>query len=89
MGFASAYIENRALFPELIKEAPPENTGIIVVIPSYNEPDITDLLDSLVSCQEPECKVEVIIIVNAPAEADEDSLKNNRESILIASMIFM
>jgi hypothetical protein len=82
MGFASAYIENRALFPELIKEAPPENTGIIVVIPSYNEPDITDLLDSLASCQEPECKVEVIIIVNAPAEADEDSLKNNRESIL-------
>jgi hypothetical protein len=82
MGFASAYIEKRALFPELVKEAPSENTGIIVVVPSYNEPDITDLLDSLASCQEPECKVEVIIVVNAPAEADEDSLKNNAESIL-------
>ncbi len=81
MGFASAYLEERALFPELIKETPPENTGIIVVVPSYNEPDITDLLDSLALCQEPVCKVEVIIVVNSPAEASEDSLRNNRESI--------
>jgi hypothetical protein len=82
MGFASAYLENRALFPELIKEAPPENTGIIVVVPSYNEPDITDLLDSLVLCKEPACRVEVIIIVNAPAGASAESLVNNRKSIL-------
>ncbi len=82
MGFASAYLENRALFPRLIKEAPPENTGIIVVVPSYNEPDITDLLDSLALCGEPACGVEVIIIVNAPAGASVESLKNNQESIL-------
>jgi hypothetical protein len=81
MGFASAYLENRALFPALIKEAPPDNTGIIVVVPSYDEPEITNLLDSLAFCQEPDCKVEVIIVVNAPAEASENSLKNNRESI--------
>ena len=66
MGFASAWLKERALFPELIKEAPSENTGVIVVVPSYDEPGITDLLDSLALCQEPECKVEVIIIVNAP-----------------------
>lgn len=82
MGFASAYLENRALFPELIKEAPPENTGIFVVVPSYNEPDITDLLDSLVLCEEPPCGVEVIIIVNAPAGANAESLINNRKSVL-------
>lgn len=82
MGFASSWLKEKALFPELIKEAPSENTGIIVVVPSYDEPEITDLLDSLASCQEPDCKVEVIIIVNAPADADRDSLKNNQESIL-------
>jgi len=82
MGFASAYLKNRALFPELIKEAPPENTGIIVVIPSYNEPDITDLLNSLILCEEPACRVEVIIIVNAPADANDENLINNLKSIL-------
>ncbi|MCX6261137.1 MAG: hypothetical protein NTY95_09925, partial [Bacteroidia bacterium] len=82
MGFASAWLKERALFPELIKEAPPENTGIIVVVPSYNEPDITDLLDSLVLCKEPACRVEVIIIVNAPAGASAESLVNNRKSVL-------
>jgi hypothetical protein len=82
MGFASAWLEKRALFPELILEAPSQNTGVIVVVPSYDEKDITDLLDSLALCQKPDCKVEVIIIVNAPSDASRESLKNNRESIL-------
>ncbi len=81
MGFASTYLKERALFPEFIKEAPSENTGIIVVVPSYSEPGITDLLDSLAQCHEPACKTEVIIIVNAPAEADTESRENNLISI--------
>ncbi len=81
MGFASAWLGERALFPELIKEVPPENTGIIVVIPSYDEPDITVLLDSLALCVKPACSVEVIIIVNAPADASEAGLINNRKTI--------
>lgn len=82
MGFASAWLKDRALFPVLIKEAPAENTEVIVVIPSYDEPTITDLLNSLALCQEPDCKVEVIIIVNAPSDAGSESLKNNIESIV-------
>ena len=66
MGFASAWLEARALFPEIIEEAPDKQTGIIVVVPSFDEPGIGRLLDSLASCSEPECKVEVIIVVNAP-----------------------
>lgn len=66
MGFASAWIEERALFPELIHEAPDDNTGIICVVPAYNEPGITKMLDSLASCSEPGCRTEVIIIINAP-----------------------
>ena len=38
MGFASAYLDERALFPEIIKETPDKDTGIIVVVPSYDEP---------------------------------------------------
>jgi hypothetical protein len=47
MGFASSWLKEKALFPELIKEAPSENTEIIVVVPSFDEPGITGMLDSL------------------------------------------
>lgn len=81
MGFASTYLSERALFPEIIKEAPDKRTGIIVVIPSYNEPNVRKLLDSLIQCREPECKVEVIIVVNAPGDASEEILRNNINTI--------
>jgi hypothetical protein len=81
MGFASTYLAKRALFPEIIKEAPDNLTGIIVVVPAYNEPDICRLLDSLAICSEPDCKVEVIIIVNAPADASEKCTENNKITI--------
>ena len=55
MGFASTYLEERALFPQKIKEAVDRETGIIVVVPAYNEPGINKLLDSLVKCIEPVC----------------------------------
>jgi len=81
MGFASVWLEARALFPGIINEAPDKQTGIIVVIPAYNEPGIVRLLDSLSECSEPECRVEVIIVVNAPENAPEEYIRNNRFTI--------
>ena len=80
MGFASTYLEERALFPQKIIEAPDKDTGIIVVIPAYNEPGINKLLDSLANCTEPECGSEVIIVINAPDDAPAESLENNRRT---------
>src|ERR1035437_10365765 len=77
MGFASTYLEERALFPQKIQEAIDRDTGIIVVVPAYNEPGISKLLDSLSKCREPECKAEVIIVINAPDDATRESLENN------------
>lgn len=81
MGFASTWLEERALFPEFIKEAPDKDTGIIMVIPAYNEPGITLLLNSLASCDEPDCKVEVMVVVNAPVNASAGNIRNNKECI--------
>ncbi|MCU0471935.1 MAG: glycosyltransferase family 2 protein [Bacteroidales bacterium] len=81
MGFAAAWLEKRALFTERIKESPDRGTGIIVVVPAYNEPGISQLLGSLASCIPPGCKVEVIIVINAPADAGEEALLNNRHCI--------
>jgi hypothetical protein len=78
MGFASAYLEERAIFPELIKEAPDKNTAIIVVVPAYDEPGMAKMLDSLSLCSVPDCGVEVIVVVNAPADASSESIRNNK-----------
>ena len=48
-----------------------------MVVPAYNEPDINKLLDSLARCTEPECRTEVIIVINAPDDAPADILENN------------
>ena len=81
MGFASSWLEQRALFPEFISEAPDKQTGIIVVVPAYNEPGITEMLDSLALCREPDCSTEVIIVVNAPEDAPEEHIRNNKLTI--------
>jgi hypothetical protein len=77
MGFASSYLEERTLFPKKIEEAPESTTGIIVVVPAYNERGIIRMLDSLLQCREPECTVEVIIVINAPDNASSENLENN------------
>jgi len=82
MGFASAWLEERALFTEMIKEAPDKLTGIIVVIPAFDEPGIRRVLDSLATCFEPKCKVEVIIVVNAPSDAAKECIDNNNLTII-------
>jgi hypothetical protein len=81
MGFDSGYLEQRALFPELIKEEPDRNTGIIVVVPAYDEPGITSLLDSLVLCRKVPCSIEVLIVVNAPEGASVESIRNNKQTL--------
>ena len=81
MGFASAYLEERTLFSQQIKEVPDGNTGIIVVVPAYNEPEITRLVDSLSKCRKPQCKVEVIIVINAPEDAPGENIENNKKTL--------
>ncbi len=41
MGFATKWLAEKALFPQLFEETPDNHTGIIAVIPAYNEPGIT------------------------------------------------
>lgn len=80
MGFAKSWLDKHALFPLLISEPHDNESGIIVVVPAFDEPGITSLLDSLEACDEPGCKTEVLIIINAPPGAGPDALLNNRHS---------
>jgi hypothetical protein len=82
MGFASAYLQERAIFPAFVKEVPDKQTGIIVVVPAYNEPGIGKLLDSMAKCRIPECKVEVIIVVNSPEGPDKRNININETTLI-------
>lgn len=81
MGFASSWLDERALFPRLINDPADPRTGIIVVIPAFDEPDIVILLESLIECDKPGCESEVIIVVNAPEDAGSEALMNNAKCI--------
>jgi hypothetical protein len=80
MSFATSWLESGTLFPLLIDEAPDKSTGIIVVVPAYDEPSIIEMIDSLALCNQPLCKTEVIIIINAALNASAESLGNNRDT---------
>lgn len=81
MPFASSWLGEKAIFPEFIPEKPAADTGIIVVVPAYNEPQITTMLDSLAGCSRPGCSTEVIIVINAPANAPADHIEGNLKAI--------
>ncbi|HLN54896.1 MAG TPA: glycosyltransferase [Bacteroidales bacterium] len=81
MGFASAWLREKEIFPAFISDKPAADTGIIIVVPSYNEPRITTMLDSLAKCEKPGCATEVIIVVNAPANASDEHKSGNRKTI--------
>jgi hypothetical protein len=65
----------------LISEEPEVETGIIIVVPAFDEPEIPRLLDSLSSCKPPVCKTEVIIIINAGSMATPEKLDNNLSAL--------
>ncbi len=82
MGFASSYLDKHSLFKPFIVPGPEQGTSLIVVIPSFGEPDILSSLKSLFNADRPSFPVEVIVVVNAPDEAGETFMEENRRTVL-------
>lgn len=78
--FARYYLKKQINFHKKISDPVSGDTGYIVVIPSYNEPDILRTLTSLSQCDMPSDSVEVIIVVNSPEACNEDVLLQNRKT---------
>ncbi len=69
------YLDRYAYPVPSISDPPRAGTRMIVVIPCYNEPEVTISLGSLDRCIAPGCEVEIIVVVNH-GEHDEDSIKS-------------
>ena len=59
---------------------PRKDTGFIVVVPCYDEPDILSCLNSLKQCKSPDKSVEVIVVINASEDAPDNILEINAKS---------
>ena len=62
-----------------------ENLGLIVVIPCYDEPHVSETVNALYTCDRPDCAVEILLIINASGR-DDDTIHQQNESTLIEMM---
>ena len=70
---------NRFDVKKLYNEAKPSSDlSLIIAIPSYKEPDILTTLESLSACIPPKGFVELIIVINAPENASQEVLNQNK-----------
>ncbi|PHN04835.1 glycosyltransferase [Flavilitoribacter nigricans] len=75
----TSYLQKRTLYPPLIKTQPPDDLGMVLVIPAYDEPELIDSLEGLRHCQAPAQTVEVIVIINhSEKEKPEVKQRNYR-----------
>ncbi|MDD3741231.1 MAG: hypothetical protein PHH30_08315, partial [Bacteroidales bacterium] len=78
MSFADNYFCRFNSSPKIFINNPCKKTGIIVVIPCFDDDFIFQTLDSLDSAQSPKCKTEILIIINSGENSSQQSIENNR-----------
>ncbi|MBE9466877.1 MAG: glycosyltransferase [Bacteroidetes bacterium] len=81
MGFANHYLNNYRIYPDYIETTPDINLNLIVFIPCYNEPNLTNTLDALYNCKRPKSPVEIIIVINSSIDEDKQIIENNLKTL--------
>ena len=79
--FANRYLQ-KSHNSEWIEDHPDPDTGIIIVIPCFREPEIIQTLESVRSCYLPACAVEVIVVINHSVLSPEEVRSYNENSAL-------
>ena len=70
MQFADIYLQKHQFLKISLQKPPSGLLSYIVVIPSFNEPDITSTLQSLRMCSLPNRHIEVIVVTNYSETTD-------------------
>ncbi|PLX06046.1 MAG: hypothetical protein C0596_16265 [Marinilabiliales bacterium] len=78
MGFADSYFQRFKSNSKIFSNNPRSNTGIIIVIPCYDEDEIDISLKSIENAIQPKCNYEVIVVVNSPEDATKAIIDKNR-----------
>ena len=78
MNFAESYAARYSVAPKIFNDNPRSDTGIIVVIPCYDDDFVFKTLQSLDSACKPQCSVEVIVVVNSAEDTSDAIVEKNR-----------
>ena len=78
MNFAESYYKRYSVAPKIFNGNPRSDTGIIVVIPCYDDEFVFTTLQSLDSANCPPCSVEVIVVVNSAEDTEVAVVEKNR-----------
>ncbi len=81
-----SYFERFGFCERQIRTVPAADLGLVVVIPCFNEPDLIGSLESLRSCDPPACAVEVIVVINSPANTSEEVELQNQTTLREATV---
>lgn len=74
------YLKRFAFSPATIEEPPAPTTGMFIVIPCYNEPNLLATLDALWLCERPQVGIEILVVLNASARASEAVHQQNEQT---------
>ena len=79
-----AYLGRHALHPPLIQANPHPRLGLVVVIPSHDEPELTATLEDLWACRPPDCAVEVIVALNRAGDVPRNLVRRHEAQVAVA-----
>lgn len=72
------YAYGPPLFPAL---TPTADTELIVVLPSYKEPQLLEAIQSLIRCEAPGFKIMVLVVINEPENASAEAVNVNQLAV--------
>lgn len=81
MTFATAYLGKQKDSIRLPESSFHPETGIIVVVPCFHEPHLSDTLDSLCRCSHYHSQVEVLIVFNYPEGGDPSLIAEHKAMV--------
>lgn len=79
MSFASKYFSRYKTYPQIFKNNPCPKTGIILIIPCYDDEFIFKTLNSLEKTKKPNCKIEIIVIINSGEKTPKQIIEKNQQ----------
>ena len=80
MGFADSYLRRQNTLLNHLPDLPSAKVDYTVVIPAYRETSLISALNSLRKCILPTGYIEIIVVLNYPENAGEETIKISEET---------
>ncbi len=88
VSIANTYLERFPVLSKQLVPSVPHDLGIAIVIPVFDEPDLSRSLDSIEQCSLPNgLSLEVIIVINHPEGSSESIIQQNLINVALVKRV--